>query len=52
MIQGRRERAAELRAAALVIAQRTAEGHVERITHKLGFASRIQVAAARAARPA
>ena len=32
-------------AAALVIAQRTAEGHVERILTKLGFTSRAQVAA-------
>jgi DNA-binding CsgD family transcriptional regulator len=32
-------------AAALVIAQRTAEGHMERILSKLGFASRAQVAA-------
>jgi DNA-binding NarL/FixJ family response regulator len=31
-------------AAALVIAQRTAEGHVERILSKLGFHSRAQVA--------
>ncbi|MCO6011265.1 LuxR C-terminal-related transcriptional regulator, partial [Actinoallomurus purpureus] len=32
-------------AAALVVAQRTAEGHVERILHKLGFSSRAQIAA-------
>jgi non-specific serine/threonine protein kinase len=32
-------------AAELVISQRTAEGHVERILTKLGFASRAQVAA-------
>jgi predicted ATPase/DNA-binding CsgD family transcriptional regulator len=32
-------------ASALVIAQRTAEGHVERILAKLGFTSRAQVAA-------
>jgi predicted ATPase/DNA-binding CsgD family transcriptional regulator len=32
-------------AAALVIAQRTAEGHVEHILSKLGFTSRVQVAA-------
>ncbi|MBP2323534.1 putative ATPase/DNA-binding CsgD family transcriptional regulator [Kibdelosporangium banguiense] len=32
-------------ATALVIAQRTAEGHVERILTKLGFTSRAQVAA-------
>jgi len=32
-------------AAELVIAQRTAEGHVERILAKLGFTSRAQVAA-------
>jgi DNA-binding CsgD family transcriptional regulator len=32
-------------AAALVIAQRTAEGHVERILAKLGFTSRAQLAA-------
>jgi DNA-binding NarL/FixJ family response regulator len=32
-------------AAELVIAQRTAEGHVERILTKLGFTSRAQVAA-------
>ena len=32
-------------AAALVISQRTAEGHVERILAKLGFTSRAQVAA-------
>lgn len=31
-------------AARLVIAQRTAEGHVERILMKLGFTSRTQVA--------
>jgi non-specific serine/threonine protein kinase len=31
-------------AAALVIAQRTAEGHVERILAKLGFTSRTQIA--------
>ena len=29
----------------LVISQRTAEGHVERILAKLGFTSRVQVAA-------
>jgi DNA-binding NarL/FixJ family response regulator len=32
-------------AARLVISQRTAEGHVERILAKLGFTSRAQVAA-------
>lgn len=32
-------------AAALVIAQRTAEGHVERVLTKLGFTSRVQIAA-------
>ncbi|MEU7891928.1 LuxR C-terminal-related transcriptional regulator [Nonomuraea sp. NPDC049152] len=32
-------------AAALVIAQRTAEGHVEHILGKLGFSSRVQIAA-------
>jgi len=32
-------------AAGLVIAQRTAEGHVQRILAKLGFTSRAQVAA-------
>ncbi|WP_343887051.1 ATP-binding protein, partial [Actinoallomurus spadix] len=32
-------------AAALVVAQRTAEGHVERILRKLGFSSRAQIAA-------
>ena len=32
-------------AAQLVISQRTAEGHVERILAKLGFTSRAQVAA-------
>jgi DNA-binding NarL/FixJ family response regulator len=32
-------------ASALVIAQRTAEGHVERILAKLGFTSRAQIAA-------
>ena len=32
-------------AAELVISQRTAEGHVERILAKLGFTSRAQVAA-------
>jgi len=32
-------------AAQLVISQRTAEGHVERILTKLGFTSRAQVAA-------
>jgi non-specific serine/threonine protein kinase len=32
-------------AAQLVISQRTAEGHVERILNKLGFASRAQIAA-------
>jgi FixJ family two-component response regulator len=32
-------------AAQLVISQRTAEGHVERILAKLGFNSRVQVAA-------
>jgi non-specific serine/threonine protein kinase len=32
-------------AAELVISRRTAEGHVERILNKLGFASRTQVAA-------
>ncbi|MEV0409186.1 tetratricopeptide repeat protein, partial [Actinoallomurus sp. NPDC050550] len=32
-------------AAALVVAQRTAEGHVERILRKLGFTSRAQIAA-------
>ncbi|GLW11604.1 LuxR family transcriptional regulator [Microtetraspora sp. NBRC 13810] len=31
-------------AASLVISQRTAEGHVERILSKLGFTSRVQVA--------
>jgi Response regulator containing a CheY-like receiver domain and an HTH DNA-binding domain len=31
-------------AAALVIAQRTAEGHVEHILEKLGFTSRAQIA--------
>jgi hypothetical protein len=31
--------------AKLVIAQRTAEGHVERILTKLGFNSRAQIAA-------
>ena len=38
-------------AAQLVISQRTAEGHVERILTKLGFASRSQVAAWAAASP-
>ncbi|WP_460351492.1 ATP-binding protein [Actinoallomurus acanthiterrae] len=33
-------------AAALVISQRTAEGHVEHILRKLGFTSRAQIAAA------
>jgi non-specific serine/threonine protein kinase len=33
-------------AATLVIAQRTAEGHIERILRKLGFTSRSQIAAA------
>jgi DNA-binding NarL/FixJ family response regulator len=32
-------------AASLVIAQRTAEGHVEHILNKLGFNSRAQIAA-------
>jgi non-specific serine/threonine protein kinase len=32
-------------AAALVISQRTAEGHVQRILGKLGFLSRAQIAA-------
>ena len=32
-------------AAELVISQRTAEGHVERILAKLGFTSRAQAAA-------
>ncbi|WP_345443739.1 LuxR C-terminal-related transcriptional regulator, partial [Actinoallomurus vinaceus] len=32
-------------ASALVVAQRTAEGHVERILRKLGFTSRAQIAA-------
>ncbi len=32
-------------ASRLVIAQRTAEGHVEHILSKLGFTSRVQVAA-------
>ncbi|MEV0145623.1 MULTISPECIES: LuxR C-terminal-related transcriptional regulator [unclassified Nonomuraea] len=32
-------------AASLVIAQRTAEGHVEKILSKLGFSSRVQIAA-------
>jgi DNA-binding NarL/FixJ family response regulator len=32
-------------AATLVIAQRTAEGHVEHILSKLGFTSRTQIAA-------
>ena len=32
-------------AAELVISQRTAEGHVENILTKLGFTSRVQVAA-------
>ena len=36
-------------AGALVIAQRTAEGHVGRILYKTGFTSRTQVAAAWAA---
>jgi non-specific serine/threonine protein kinase len=36
-------------AATLVIAQRTAEGHIERILRKLGFTSRSQIAAAWAA---
>ncbi|MEV0401309.1 LuxR C-terminal-related transcriptional regulator [Actinoallomurus sp. NPDC050550] len=31
-------------ASALVVAERTAEGHVERILHKLGFHSRTQIA--------
>lgn len=31
-------------AALLVISQRTAEGHVEKILNKLGFNSRVQVA--------
>ncbi|WP_233625371.1 LuxR C-terminal-related transcriptional regulator [Actinoplanes sp. ATCC 53533] len=31
-------------AARLVVAQRTAEGHVENILSKLGFTSRAQVA--------
>ncbi|WP_345430323.1 ATP-binding protein [Actinoallomurus vinaceus] len=31
-------------ATALVVAERTAEGHVERILHKLGFHSRTQIA--------
>ena len=38
-------------AARLVISQRTAEGHVERILAKLGFSSRAQVAAWAAASP-
>ena len=38
-------------AAELVISQRTAEGHVERILTKLGFASRVQVAAWAASQP-
>ena len=38
-------------AAELVISQRTAEGHVERILTKLGFASRAQVAAWAASQP-
>jgi len=32
-------------AAKMVIAQRTAEGHVEHILAKLGFTSRVQIAA-------
>ncbi|WP_407657142.1 response regulator transcription factor [Kibdelosporangium aridum] len=32
-------------AAALVIAQRTAEGHVQRVLAKLGFTNRVQVVA-------
>lgn len=32
-------------AATLVISQRTAEGHVEHILSKLGFTSRVQIAA-------
>ncbi|GIH49096.1 LuxR family transcriptional regulator [Microbispora rosea subsp. rosea] len=39
-------------ASALVISQRTVEGHVERILDKLGFASRAQIAAWMAARGA
>ncbi|MEU6410144.1 LuxR C-terminal-related transcriptional regulator [Microbispora sp. NPDC046933] len=39
-------------AAALVISQRTVEGHVEHILDKLGFASRAQIAAWMAAREA
>ena len=39
-------------ASALVIAQRTAEGHVGRILYKMGFTSRTQVAAAWAAQHA
>jgi non-specific serine/threonine protein kinase len=31
-------------AASLVIAQRTAEGHIEHILRKLGFGSRAQIA--------
>jgi predicted ATPase/DNA-binding CsgD family transcriptional regulator len=38
-------------AAELVISQRTAEGHVERILTKLGFTSRTQVAAWAASQP-
>jgi DNA-binding NarL/FixJ family response regulator len=38
-------------AARLVISQRTAEGHVERILTKLGFTSRAQVAAWVASQP-
>ncbi len=41
----RRGRSNKEIAAALVISQRTAEGHVERILTKLGFTSRAQVAA-------
>ncbi|MBX6385640.1 MAG: helix-turn-helix transcriptional regulator, partial [Microbispora sp.] len=39
-------------ASALVISQRTVEGHVEHILDKLGFASRAQIAAWMAARGA
>jgi non-specific serine/threonine protein kinase len=38
-------------AAQLVISQRTAEGHVEKILIKLGFTSRAQVAAWAASQP-
>jgi non-specific serine/threonine protein kinase len=38
-------------AARLVVAQRTAEGHVENILSKLGFTSRAQVAGWLAAQP-